>query len=175
MNTVQLHLILNHVPVITTFLSFLVLSWGFFSFNKEITKVGLVGFVLSGIMIIPVFFTGKGAEEIIKTLPDISVVFLTEHEQAAELSFWLTMLLGLLSAGGLILEYFKLKISNIYMPFLLLYSFITIASMSYTAYLGGNIRHTELLDTTIYEPKDSPADATRLNVSYPDTNESYKY
>lgn len=135
----------------------------------------MVGFVFSGIMIIPVFFTGKGAEELIKSLSDISVVFLTEHEQAADLTLWLTLLLGLLSLGGLIFEHYNLKINQIYIPFLILFSFITIASMTYTSYLGGNIRHTELLDTTIYEQKNIPSDAARLNNTFPDTVDTYQY
>lgn len=175
MDTIQLHLILNHIPVVTTLLSFLVLSWGFFANSNDIKKVGLVGFVVSGIMIIPVFLTGQGAESLVKTIPEISTVFLHEHEQAAYLSLWLTIILGALSIVGLILEHYKLSINKAFIPFLLIYSFITVASMSYTAYLGGNIRHTELLDTTIYDQINPTDNATVLNESTTDTSDSYKY
>ena len=175
MSNIHLHLILNHIPVITTFLSFIVTSWGFFANNSDIKKVGLTGYIISGILIIPVFLSGSASENMVKMIPEISTVFLYEHQEAAYLTLLLTGILGLLGILGYIMELFKINFSKVFIPVLLIYSFVTIASMTYTAYLGGNIRHTELIDETMYETIPIPDNASVLNQESIDTSNTFKY
>ena len=146
MNDAQLHLILNHYPILGTLFGVILVAYGFFSKNKSILHTGLVTLFLAALFAIPTYLTGEGAEEIVEELGvDHDVIH--EHEEAAELAIWLMAGLGLLSAATFFLS---LRASMNNSTIRILYIVTLVAGLAVFGYmtrvggLGGQIRHTEV-------------------------------
>lgn len=155
MDSVHIHLILNHVPILLTIISIPIVLWGYYGSNRSILRLGLLGFLIAGLTVIPVFLTGETAHERVEDIQTISERYMEEHEEAAEVSLWLTVLLGVIGLGGLIIERFRPKFFYIYIVALFTVSVVTAGLLTYTGYLGGNIRHTELHSTTGLQKADA--------------------
>jgi hypothetical protein len=144
MNLTHLHLVLNHFPVIGTLLGALILGWALLRNNKELLSIASFIIVLMSITGFAVMFTGDAAEETVENIPGISEIAMEAHEAAAETSIWVLLAAG---AFGIISLIWKNLLNNpSKLPFVLTFiiSALAFASMSYTGYLGGKIRHTEL-------------------------------
>lgn len=147
MDSVHIHLILNHVPILLSIISIPIVLWGYYRSNRSILRLGLLGFLIAGLTVIPVFLTGESAHERVEDIQTISERYMEEHEDAAEVSLWLTVLLGTFGFGGLIIERYRPGFFHVYIAALLMVSLVTAGFLTYTGYLGGNIRHTELHNT----------------------------
>lgn len=144
MNTTHVHLLLNHVSILGALFSAVVFAWGIFRNDKSIRLVALVGFIVSALAAIPVFTTGEDAEEAVENLAGVSKSLIESHEDTANVALWLIEALGLFSLIILIGERLQWKfVSKITLPLLLL-AVVAAGSISYTGYLGGKIRHTEI-------------------------------
>jgi hypothetical protein len=71
--------------------------------NKDLSniKAGLIILTLSSFSILPVYFSGEGAEEIVEHLAGVSHVTIEEHEEIAELGLYVSLFVGLLSSLSL--------------------------------------------------------------------------
>jgi uncharacterized membrane protein len=145
MNEAQVHLMLNHVPVIGSF----VLAFIFIHLhirNNEKSKKGVfLSYILVLAVMIVVVITGDPSEEILKNYPGISSSLIELHENFGYASLYLIIVLSLLSIYGLYLIR-KLKA----LPVWFNTGFITAASVlivlvALTAHYGGQIRHPEIL------------------------------
>ncbi len=144
MNAAHLHLIMNHVPVITIFFAILLLIWGYITDKQDIIKVALWGFIIAAVATIPVFLSGQAAEELVENLQGISENTISAHEEMAEITLWLGVFMGILGIIAIIVER---KFYNYFKPLLMVlmvFGVITIGSLSYTGYLGGHIHHPEI-------------------------------
>jgi hypothetical protein len=146
-NLAHAHLMINHFPVIGILFILLLLLYGLIRKNEEIKKVSLGAFVLLAFITLPVYFTGEGAEKVVKHLPGVTEAFIGRHEEMAGLAVVLIELLGIASLAGLI---FFIR-RGVALPtwFIALMLFLTIVAGSvvgFTANLGGQIRHTEIRD-----------------------------
>jgi hypothetical protein len=63
MNGAQLHLMLNHLPVMGALFSLLLLGWSLTRRSTEIQKLALGGALLAGLSSVPAYLTGEPAEE----------------------------------------------------------------------------------------------------------------
>ncbi len=106
--------------------------------------LSLTGFVFAALVAIPVFFTGEPAEQSVEGIAGISELTIENHEEAAELTIWLIELTGIAALAGLIIKSKELLSSGIYIALMILFASVSAISISYTGYLGGQIRHTEL-------------------------------
>ena len=149
MNDAQLHLILNHYPIIGTLFGVLLLAYGFFAKNKSILHTGLVTLFVAALLVIPTYLTGEGAEEIVEAL-GVDHEVIHAHEEAAELALWLVIGLGVL-AGITFLLSLRASLNNTTLRFLYLSTLVAgLAVFGYMARvgsLGGEIRHPEISDT----------------------------
>ncbi|UKJ06703.1 DUF2231 domain-containing protein [Solitalea lacus] len=154
MNQAHWHLVLNHFPIVGTFFSILLLFAGIVLKNPGLKRSGLVLFVLTGILAIPAFLTGEGAEEVLKNkrLTDENLV--EQHEELGEIAMWTFGITGLLALVTLILD-IKQKAAAKY--FALLTLIISLANgvlLKNVGTSGGEIRHIEIRtnrpDTTIH-------------------------
>ena len=148
MNAAHYHLLINHVPILASFFSIAILVWGITAKSRSIKKVALVGFIVAGIFSIVAFQTGESAEEIVEDLPTVSHDIIEGHEESAATAQWLTIILGVGGIVGLYMVSKSTKGVNTFMWVLLVYSLVAAASLGYTAYEGGQIRHTELRENT---------------------------
>lgn len=148
MNVVQIHLMLNHVPVIATVMAALLLAAGLVARSQHILRAGLVTLVAAALIAIPVFFTGEPVEEIAEKLPGIDKQRIETHEDAAKAS---VIFLGLLGAGAIAT---LVVWRNRALPAgpgaaILALSVIVAAQVAWTAHQGGQIRHTEMTGSAV--------------------------
>jgi uncharacterized membrane protein len=143
MNGVQLHLVLNHLPVFGILFGFVVLALGVWRRNDSWTRLALGVLVVVGITAALAMMTGEGAEEAVEHLPGVSEAIIHEHEEAAELTALITYALG---AGALVsLWVFRRRtIPRALSVTALAFAMATSGFVAYTAHLGGQIRHTEI-------------------------------
>lgn len=145
MDLTHLHLILNHLPVVGIIVGFFVLTWGVVRSYDNVQDVGLSILFFTAMIALPVYLTGEPAEEMVEHLPGVSEQIIELHEESAVLSLSLAIATGALAFLTLVAKRFlsaRFGLMAIY--FCLLVSIIAGASITYTANLGGQIRHSEI-------------------------------
>ncbi len=147
MNLAHFHLIVNHIPLYGFIFSFLLLFSGLISNNRSIINLSLIVFIIVGLLTLPAFFSGEGAEEILLKVEPDAKSFIHYHEESAQISLWLSVALGF---SSLIVFLINLKKDFKFLYYLiLLLSILVIASLANTNNLGGKIRHSEIRETEI--------------------------
>lgn len=144
MNPVHIHLLLNHVAILACLFSVVILAYGLLRKNTSIINLALVGLVIAALTAIPVFLTGEPAEEAVEHLPGITEVTIEEHEEAAETAIWLIEITGIVALGGLLLRKVAFFTGNVYYGLVLVMGLAAGASIAYTGFEGGKIRHNEI-------------------------------
>jgi hypothetical protein len=168
MSAVHLHLLLNHLPVIGTIVAILLLAWAVLRRSPELTRASLALFVLLALAGIVVYLTGEPAEESVEHLAGVSESMIESHEEAALLATLLLGGLGAVALGGLVA--FRRRVGGIprgFATLALLLSLAPAAGMGYTAYVGGQIRHSEI------RPGAAAADETARELSARATAEEH--
>lgn len=140
----QVHLLLNHLPILGIPFSLLLLLFGLWRKSIEIQKASMGALVLVGLLAIPVLKSGEAAEEIVEELPGISEMMIEEHEESAEIAFWFLEALAALSLGGLVYFRGPRKTPKWYAMILLVGMIIGGGLMARTAHMGGQINHPEI-------------------------------
>jgi hypothetical protein len=144
MNGAHLHLILNHFPIIGTYLSFAVLTYGLARKNNSVRMTGLSLMILTSIFAIPAFLTGEPAEEIVKAGRLANNSFIHAHEEMAEAAMWMCEITGVLALLTMIFSLRNHKLTR-------LLSIVVLSAMLICSFMwfrvgnsGGEIRHTEI-------------------------------
>lgn len=148
MDATHLHLLINHVPILTTVFSALILLWGIIKSNKSFQQLALVGFIIAGIFSVVALQSGEKAEETVENLPGVTESYIHDHEEAAEVTNWIAIALAVVSILGFAVSRYKPKMMKAYLYLLLIGGIVSGGMFSYTAYLGGQIRHTEIRPDT---------------------------
>ncbi len=146
MNAVHVHLMLNHIPVLGAALAVLLLAWDVLFKRRELRNFTLVFIIFIALVSVPAFFSGQEAEEIAENLPQASETLCEEHEESAEWSLGLIELSGILAIAGLILVRKNHPAVKWTMMALFISALVSAAAMGRTAYLGGQIIHSEIRD-----------------------------
>lgn len=144
MNGAQLHLALNHFPVILSFVSVGILLWGWIGKSSEIRKVGLVLVVGTAVLAAAAFFTGEPAEDVLKLFPSFPKPLVHEHEEAGEAAFIVSIVAGVCAIAALFLTKRKPKLSGYAFLLCILITLLSSLSFLRTAHLGGLVRHEEI-------------------------------
>ena len=144
MDAAHAHLILNHIPVVGLGAAILLLLYALVKKNDEMKKAALAGFVLLALVAIPVFLTGKAAEDLVGDLPGVSESFIEQHEEAATASLIAIELLGVMSLAGLVTTRRSKVVAKWFAVVSIVASLVVAGVITWTAYLGGQIRHTEI-------------------------------
>ena len=148
MNATHLHLVLTHFPIIGTLIGVFILAYGFFSKNESITKVALVTFVIMAILTIPVFLTGEDTAETVEKIAGVSENSIEAHEDLAEKAIWLMGILGVFSLISFFTFIKKLAFSKTITMVTLIISIATFGLFAQVGNLGGQIRHSEIRNST---------------------------
>jgi len=143
MNIVHLHLLLNHFPVIGAIIGSLLLAVALLRRSGELAKMSLAFLALVGAASVVVFLTGEPAQEALEKLPGFSERLVDRHEDMALVATIVTGTIGALALAAMIL-YRRRTVPRWLSMFVLVCAVGSSAFMGYTAYLGGQIRHTEL-------------------------------
>ena len=147
MDSTHIHLFLNHAPVAGVAFGLFFLTMGLIRRSETMRLSAITLFTLSSLLVLPVFFTGEAAEETAEGLPGVSESVIESHEDAAKIAIWGMVLLGAASIGTLT---YAAKKRALPMPLVGLIAVLAVTSMGLigrTAYLGGQIRHTEVRGT----------------------------
>jgi hypothetical protein len=160
LNLAHLHLLLNHWPIIGTFIGLALLLIAVIAHSNDIKHAGYGLFAFLALGTIPVYLSGNAAVEATKNL-NLPGILVDTHEGAALLAFMLLELTGLFA----LIELFRFTRSGTEAPLNRLSKGLAavLASAIFTAILmavagttGGDIRHPEI----IAEGQTSPAIAT---------------
>ena len=148
MNQAHLHTILVHFPVVLLPVALIVLLVGDRLRSRAVLAVAFSLLALSASFAVPAFLLGEGAEEIVEHLQGVSEEHIEQHEEVAEVSLWLVLSTGILSIGGLIGLAKSFSRQSLLNFVVIILSLVTSVMLSYTAYLGGQIRHTEFAENS---------------------------
>jgi uncharacterized membrane protein len=144
MDGAHIHLLLNHLPVVSTLIGVLLLAVAAWRQNPEIRAVAWGIFVFSALVAIPVHLTGESAEERVEHLPGISESVIEHHEDAALTSTIALELLGVAALAALWAARRNTRLPRVLVTSIAVLSVVTMGLMARTANLGGQIRHTEI-------------------------------
>ncbi|TYP93612.1 putative membrane protein [Fodinibius salinus] len=148
MNDAYLHLVINHFPIFSMLFGVLILGWGLWKKKDSIQRIAMVLFVLGAITSYIAVETGEGAEEVLEEYAtSISHDAIHDHEEAAEIAMWFSLVTGGLSLVGLFGANYNIRYKNVLMGVLLVAALTAVSSLLYTAYEGGKIRHPEAHNT----------------------------
>ena len=142
MDSTHWHLLLNHFPIIGTLLGAGIMAYGYYAQSEPTKKAALLTWVAMALVAIPVFLTGEPAEESVENLAGVSEAIIEQHEEAAELAFWVMEALGLFALLSFFIRGEGTRRAIVGATFAL--SLVTFGLMAYTGYVGGQIRHTEI-------------------------------
>ena len=144
MSAGHLHLILNHFPVIGSVIVLLLLMLAIYRRSDDVARAGLLLAVLVGAASIAVYFTGESAESLIEHLPGFSETVTERHEDAALVATIVVGAMGLLALGVLAAHRHRRPLSRRTIVSAAGLALVACGLMGYTAFLGGQVRHTEI-------------------------------
>lgn len=150
MNPAHIHLMLNHVPffgaVAVTILFVVALALR----QESVARAGLVVALLTAAVAVVVYLTGEPAEELVENLPGISEPVMETHEEIALVATLVAGAFALVALYSLVA--FRHGVTMRFTKLLLVLSLLPLAGMAYTAYLGGQIRHSEIRPADVGTP-----------------------
>ena len=144
-NAAHLHLMLVHIPVVLTPLGCLLLLLGLFAKSRSLLLVSMGLLLGAGLSTIPGFLYGEGAEHAVEHIPGVLERFIEQHESAADVALWLSVLTAVVASVSLVatLWAWSERLRKGSLACLLLVSLAASAMLAYSANLGGKIRHPE--------------------------------
>ena len=143
MNQAHLHIILVHIPILFVPLGILFYLIALALKDSSIRYAALGIFVLSAVVAFVANQLGEGAEDAVEDLVGVIKSNIHEHEEMGDKAFWLTLVLGLVSIFNWWGLQTKRRLSGLTAKFVLFIAVLSAGALTYTAYLGGKIRHPE--------------------------------
>ncbi|HZK76314.1 MAG TPA: hypothetical protein VFD13_05340 [Candidatus Kapabacteria bacterium] len=104
---VHLHLLLNHLPVVGSMVSVLLLIYAMARNNAELKRAALIACVITGIAAYATDYTGDGAEAVAKHIPGVERQLISAHADAGDQAMDVSLVLGAIALLGLILAWGK--------------------------------------------------------------------
>ena len=147
MNAPQIHLLINHLPIIGLIIGILVVISGILWKKQAVSTVGLWISLVAGISSYPTMYSGGAAEHYIEEKEseyDISHDLIHEHEESAELAFWPCLATGILAGLALFGGYKEHKHSKKAEFLVVFIGIVAIILVGKAGLTGGQIRHPEI-------------------------------
>ena len=151
MNGAHLHLLINHAPVLGTIFGLALLAFAIWRGSDELKKAALGTFVIIALLTVPTYLTGDPAWHVAKGLPGVSDAIFHQHDDAAGFAFTGSAIVGVLALGGLIWFRGGKPVKKWFSALMLVGAIAVAGLMSWTANLGGQIRHTEIRSGNVPE------------------------
>jgi len=151
MNLAHVHLLLNHWPIIGTFIGLGLFLVSLAANVDDLKQVSLGLFSLIALSAIPTYMSGNGAQEAIKESPGVSMAMIETHQGAALLAVIFMEITGAVSL--IALWRFSRTVKNprlsrparLNLSAVLALAVVTSGLMAIAGNTGGNIRHPEIL------------------------------
>jgi uncharacterized membrane protein len=148
LNGPQIHLMLNHLPVVGFFFMAALMLLVTVKCSREYRRLALVGTFAVSLMSLAAYFTGEPAEEGIEDLPGVQEIYIHAHEEAAEVALILAIVTGVLAGASWVLTRKSDRLLGVAMPLVSVACIATAGAMSWTGHEGGKIRHPEIRDAS---------------------------
>ena len=149
MNPAHLHLITTHVPVMGTVFGLCLLLLALLRKSEELKRVALLVFVVAALLALPAYLSGPSAADLLRRLmPGMTSDAGDQHVEIAILALAGSLALGAVSLLGLILFRKGRSLSASFLVLVLLLAVLSCGLLSWTANLGGKIRHLEIRPQT---------------------------
>jgi len=143
MNAAHWHLVLNHLPVVGSLFTLLLLGWALLRHSDELQRTALGAVVLVMLTCFPAYFTGESAAEVAEKIPGVNKQLFEPHEEAAAKAFTVLFIAGLVSLTALIWKR-RVPLPNWICILVFVLLLATCGLMGWSANLGGKIRHPEI-------------------------------
>ncbi len=143
MNAAQIHLMLNHLPVIGALFATVILAAGLLWRNALLQRLALGTLVVVALAAVPVYLSGEPAEEIIEHAAGVEKSVVKTHEDMAQVALIAVEVIGFVALVALVL-YRRRAMATGFAAVLLIAMFALCGTLAWTAHLGGQIRHPEL-------------------------------
>ncbi len=111
--------------------------------SAPIRNIAFILFIFGAVGSFVAIQTGEEAEDIVEEVAGISHDAIHDHEEAAELSLWFAVVMGLLSIAALASKKLNVRFETGLHTAVLVMALITTGLLLYAAYEGGEIRHPE--------------------------------
>lgn len=143
-NGAQLHLILNHLPIIGFVLFIPVIGMACITKRSDYKRMALLAATILGLLVLPAFWTGEPAEETLEKFADVPEAQIEAHEESAELALVAALLTsGIAGLGWLLSRKNEAKLV-VATPVTALAVLLTSGLMGWVGHEGGKIRHPEI-------------------------------
>ena len=146
MNWPLIHIGINHIPIILIMLGGGAAIVGLLLNRRAVWLYAVATLTLAGLSVYPAYIAGERAEEVDEEYPGVSHDLIEEHEEAAVLSLYVVLVVGVVSA----LAWWRLsrreasaEVSGWLRAIVTVAAVVGMASMGYTAFRGGAIRHPQ--------------------------------
>ena len=144
MDAVHIHLFLNHVPIVGSFVGVLLLAYATIRKSDEVMRVAFAALVVTALVAIPVYLTGEPTEDAVERLPGVSEAFIEEHEGAGKFALIAAIATGVFSLVSIFFARRMEKAGKLFAWGTIVLSLVTAGAMARAGNLGGLIRHTEI-------------------------------
>ena len=150
MEASQFHLLINHYPMIVSFIGAILLLIGVWRKNDRVNRISLWLFFAEALLSVAVFWSGEVAGRNSGMLADPAGNLLRQHQEAARLTFLLIGSTGLTSVFGLIMLYRRSYLARLIVPLVLVLSIVGTAFVTYTTIKGRQIKfgNTSVINST---------------------------
>lgn len=148
MNSAHLHLILNHIPVFTTLFGLILVAVSRLGARPAVLRIALYTLVAGAVFAVPSYLTGEPAEEVIEHVAGITPGSVDAHEDIAGFALASSVLLGVYSVTMLFWLRGKPVMARSFVVGLLALAAVSSSLFVVTAYMGGQIHHTEIATAT---------------------------
>jgi hypothetical protein len=151
MNLPHVHLLLNHLPILATYITLALFVASLIGKLDDLKQASLVLFVLIALISIPTYMSGSGAQQMLKESPDVSMAAVELHQGSALIALIFMEITGALSLIALwpfsrtSKNPWQSRPAQFSLAAVLVVAFITSGLMAVAGNTGGNIRHPEIL------------------------------
>ncbi len=148
MNAAHLHLIVTHAPTFAVLFGCVLWLAGLVLHSLDFRRAALLLFVLAGALSAGAYFTGGPAAQPLMTMPGMNRDLLDQHQEVAVLAFVLTVVLGVAALAGLVAFRPPKPAPRWFAVLALVLALLAGGLLSWTSYLGGRARHSEIQPMT---------------------------
>ena len=144
MDGTHIHLLITHLPVFGSMLGAIILMYALRAKSDSTKKAAYIVFILSAAGACTAYLTGESAEHTVRQIDPGAKAFIHPHEDVA---MYALISLIVLAVSAIISWYLTNKKTALAVKFAvitLIISLISFGLVSWTAYLGGQVRHTEI-------------------------------
>ena len=154
MTQTHLHLLITHLPIFGSIFGSFVLAYGLWTKSNQTKIAAYILLIISSIGAGISYLTGEAAEETVEEIQGVAKGILEEHEEFSLFALIALIVLGVASLIGLFLTFRKSPLTRPVAFVTLIISLISFGLVAWTGYLGGQIRHTEIISNPDVQKQD---------------------